>query len=53
MGRHDKQKKKPDIKYRELTASMISDLIVGIILLILDRLFNLAGESESPSLNKI
>lgn len=39
VSKHDDKRKKSNIKYKELALSMISDLIVGIILLILDRLF--------------
>lgn len=40
MSKHDRQKKKSNIDYKSLLLGAISDLIVGIILLILDRLFN-------------
>lgn len=39
MSKHDRQKKKPDIDFKSYLLDAISDLIVGIILLILDRLF--------------
>lgn len=35
-----KQKKKSDIDYKELTIQAITDLIIGIILLILDKLLS-------------
>lgn len=34
------QKKKPDIDWKSWLLGAITDLIIGIILLILDRLFN-------------
>lgn len=35
-----KHKKKSDINYKELALNAITDLIIGIILLILDKLLN-------------
>lgn len=35
-----KQKKKSDIDYKGLTIQAITDLIIGIILLILDKLLS-------------
>ncbi len=35
-----KQKKKSDIDYKNLAVQAITDLIIGIILLILDKLLN-------------
>lgn len=35
-----KQKKKSDIDFKSLTAQAITDLIIGIILLILDKLLS-------------
>ncbi len=35
-----KQKKKPDIDWKSWVLGAIADLIIGIILLILDRLLN-------------
>lgn len=36
----EKQKKKSDINYKSLATQAITDLIIGIILLILDKLIN-------------
>lgn len=35
-----KQKKKPDIDYKSWLLQAITDLIIGIMLLILDKLIN-------------
>ena len=35
-----KQKKKSDIDYKNLAIQAITDLFIGIILMILDKLFN-------------
>lgn len=40
MGKK-KQKKKSDINYKEMALNAITDLIVGIILLIIAKIFNL------------
>lgn len=38
MGKHER-KKKPTIDYKSLAAEAIVNLLIGIILLILDKLF--------------
>lgn len=40
MSKKKKQKKKSDINFKDLTVQAITDLIIGIILLILDKLLN-------------
>jgi hypothetical protein len=40
MSKHDRQKKKSDINWKSWTLSAITDLIIGIILLILQKLLN-------------
>jgi hypothetical protein len=39
-NRHKTENKKPDINWKSWLLGVITDLIVGIILLILDKLFS-------------
>lgn len=39
MGKRKKQKKKP-IKWRDLAVNALIDLIIGIILILIDKLLN-------------
>lgn len=51
MGKK-KQKKKSERAIKTWAVSALTDLIIGIILLILDKLLNQLERGESPSLKK-